>query len=153
MPLRSCRPKVLKLEQIADELSRTLRNDDAVRLCNALQARRKVRRLAYDCLLLRSARADQIADNHQSRRDADTGLEGCVGLQAAYRSDQLQPCAHGSLGVILVGLGVAEVDQDPVAHVLRDETAEATHGLRDALLIGRNDLAQVFRVHARRQRR
>ena len=74
-------------------------------------------------------------------------------FRVAYRSHQLQPCAHGPLCVVLVRLGVAEVDQDPVAHVLRYEAAEALHGLRDALLIGRNDLAQVFRVHARRQRR
>ena len=146
-------PEVLKLEQIAEELSRALGNDDAVRLCNALQARRKVRRLAYDGLLLRSARSDQVADDHQSRCDADTGLQGRVGLQATYRSDQLQPCAHGPLCVVLVGLRVAEVDEDAVAHVLRDEAAEALHGLGDALLIGRNDLAEVFRVHARRQRR
>ena len=96
--------KVLKLEQIAHELSRAFGNDDAVRLCNALQARRKVRRLANDGLLLRSARADQIADDHQPRRDADTRLQGRVGLQSTYRSDQLQPCAHGSLCVVLVGL-------------------------------------------------
>ena len=66
--------KVLKLEQIAHELARALRNDHAVRLCNALQACRKVRRLANDGLLLRSARADQVADDHQTRRDADTRL-------------------------------------------------------------------------------
>ena len=46
---------------------------DAVRLCDALQASGKVRRLAYDGLLLRSARADQVADNHQPGRNADTG--------------------------------------------------------------------------------
>ena len=74
MPLRSCAPKVLKLEQVAHELPSALRNDHAVRLCNALQARRKVRRLAYDGLLLRSARADQVADDHQSRCDADARL-------------------------------------------------------------------------------
>ena len=67
--------------------------------------------------------------------------------------DQLQPCAHRSLGVVLVSLRIAEVDQHAVAHVLRDEAAEALHGLGNALLIGRNDLAEVFRVHARRQRR
>ena len=55
MPLRSLCTKVLKLEQVAHELSSALRNDDAVRLRNALQARGKVRRLADDCLLLRSA--------------------------------------------------------------------------------------------------
>ena len=145
--------KVLKLEQIAHELSRAFGNHDAVRLRNALQARRKVRRLAYDGLLLRSARPDQVADDHQSRCDADTRLQGRVGLQSTYSSDQLQPCAHGPLCVVLVGLRIAEVDQHPVAHVLRYEAAEALHGLRDALLIGRNDLAEVFRVHARRERR
>ncbi len=71
-----------------------------------------------------------------------------MGLQIAYSSDQLQPSAHGSLCVVLVGLGIPEVDQDAVAHVLRYEAAEALHSLRDALLIGRNDLAEVFRVHA-----
>ena len=111
--------------------------DDAVRLRNALQAGRKVRRLTYDGLLLRSARADQIADDHQPGGDADASLKGRVGLQSAYCSDQFQPCAHGTLCVVLVGLRIAEVDQDPVAHVLRDEAAKATHGLCDALLVGR----------------
>ena len=68
-------------------------------------------------------------------------------------ADQLQPRSHGSLCVVLMGLRIAEVDQDPIAHVLRYEAAEALHGLRDALLIGGNDFAEVFRVHARRQRR
>ena len=76
-------PKVLKLEQIAQELSGALSNHDAVRLRNALQARGKVWRLANDGLLLRSARSDQIADDHQSRCDADTRLQGRVGLQTS----------------------------------------------------------------------
>jgi hypothetical protein len=76
-----------------------------------------------------------------------------MGIQSTHGGHQLQSCAHCPLGVVLVRMGVAKVDQHPVAHELRDETAEATHGLRDALLIGRNDLAEVFRVHARRQRR
>ena len=74
-------------------------------------------------------------------------------LEAAYRSDQLQPSAHGSLCVVLMCLRIAEVHEHPVTHVLRNEAAEATRGLRDALLIGRNDFAKVFRVHARRERR
>ena len=76
-----------------------------------------------------------------------------MGLQGTHSSDQLQPRAHGPLCVVLVGLGIAEIHQHPIAHVLRYEAAEALHGLRDALLIGRNDLAQVFRVHAGRERR
>ena len=54
--------EVLKLEQIAEQLAGALGNDDAVRLGNALQACRKVRRLADDAALLRLTRSDQIAD-------------------------------------------------------------------------------------------
>src|SRR6516165_9922562 len=55
------------------------------------------------------------------------------------------------LGVILMRFGITKVHEDTVAHVLGDETSEATHGLRNALLISRNDLARVFRVHAGRE--
>ena len=82
-------------------------------------------------------------------RNADTGLQGSVRLQSAHRRDQLQPRTHRPLGVVLVRLRIAEVDEHAVAHVLRHEPAEAAHGLGDALLIGRNDLAQVLGVHAR----
>jgi hypothetical protein len=76
-----------------------------------------------------------------------------MGLQAAYRSYQFEPRAHGSLGVVFVGLGIPEVDQDPIAHVLRDEASEALHSFGYAFLVGRNHFAEVFRVHACRQRR
>ena len=44
--------------------------------------------------------------------------------------------------------GITKVHEDTVAHVFRHEPAEALHGLGHRLLIGRNDLAQVLRVHA-----
>jgi hypothetical protein len=71
-----------------------------------------------------------------------------VDFETAYRRDQLQPCTHGSLCVVLVGVGIPEVDQHPIAHVLRNEAAEALNGLGDALLVSRSYLAEVFRVHA-----
>jgi hypothetical protein len=46
-----------------------------------------------------------------------------------------------------------DLDEDAVAHVLRDEATKALHGLGDALLIRGNDLAKVLRVHARGERR
>ena len=56
-------PEVLKLEQIAEEFSRALSDDDRVRLGNPLQARREVRCLADNAALLRLTRADQVADD------------------------------------------------------------------------------------------
>ena len=118
----------------------------------ALQTCREVRRLADDCLLLSSTRSDQIADYDQPGSNAHAGLQWSAGLQSANRLDQLQPRPYRPLGVVLVGLRIAEIDQHAVAHVLRYEPAEALHSLGDALLIGGNDLAQVLRVHARRER-
>ena len=73
-----------------------------------------------------------------------------MGLQGAYRRNQFQPSAHSPLCVILMGLRIPEIDQHPVAQILRDEAAEALHRLGGAFVIGRNDLAQVFRVHSGR---
>ena len=68
-----------------------------------------------------------------------------------YCRDQLQPCAHRPLRVVLMGLRIAEVDEHAVAHVFGNEAIEAAHGVGDAFLIGRNDLAQVLGVHAGRE--
>ena len=95
--LEVLRSQVLKLEQVAHELSRALRNDDAVRLRNALQARGKVRRLADDGLLLRSTGADQVADDHQPRCDAYARLEGRVGLQSTTAATNSSPRARLAL--------------------------------------------------------
>jgi hypothetical protein len=145
--------EVLKLEQITKELSRIFGNDHAVGLCNSLQARRKVRRLTNNASLLRLSGADQVADDHKTRCDADARLEGRMGLQSANSSDQLQPRTHCPFCVVFVCLGVAEVDQHPVAHVLGYEAAEALHGLGDTLLVAADNLAEVFGVHARREGR
>ena len=95
-------PKVLKLKEIAKQLSRALGDDHFIWFRDALQARGEVRCLADNCLLLRSAGADQIANYNQTGCDADPRLEGPVGLQSTYSRDQLQPCAHGSLSVVFV---------------------------------------------------
>jgi hypothetical protein len=40
-----------------------------------------------------------------------------------------------------MGLRIAEINQHAVAHVFRHEAAETAHGLGNAFLISRNDLA------------
>ena len=42
-----------------------------------------------------------------------------------HRLDERQPGAHRALGIVLVRLRIAEIDEDAVAHVLGDEAAEA----------------------------
>jgi hypothetical protein len=76
---------------------------------------------------------------------------GALGLQPTHRLDQLQPRPDCPLRIILVCLRVAEVHEHTVAHVLRDEPAEAPHNASNTLLVGRNDLAQVLRIHTCRE--
>jgi hypothetical protein len=71
-----------------------------------------------------------------------------MALQIAYCSDQLQPRAYCPLRVVFMRLRIPEVDQDTVAHILRHKAAEAAHRVGNAFLIGRNDLAEIFGVHA-----
>jgi hypothetical protein len=59
-----------------------------------------------------------------------------MGLQATYSSDQLQARTYGSLGVVLVSLGIPEIHEHPIAHILRYKAPEAPHGLCHALLVG-----------------
>jgi hypothetical protein len=49
---------------------------------------------------------------------------------------QLQSSPYRPLGVVLMGLWIAEVHEDAVAQIFRDEPAEATYRLGDAFLIG-----------------
>jgi hypothetical protein len=50
-------------------------------------------------------------------------------------------------------LRIAEIDQHPIAHVFGDKAGEPGDRVGDAAVIGADDLAQILRVVARRQRR
>src|SRR5215475_15590071 len=91
-PLKLLRSKVPQLEEITEKPERGICNHDHVWFGNALKPGCKVRCLANDGLLLRSAGADQVANDHQPGCDANPSLQGCMGLEAAHRSRQLQPC-------------------------------------------------------------
>src|SRR5262249_54859797 len=80
-------------------------------------------------------------------------LLGSARLEPTNRHNQLEPSPYRSLGVVLMGPRIAKVHEDAVPYISGDEPAEVAHGLVDAFLIGRNELAQVLRVHAGGKRR
>src|SRR5215813_4515932 len=153
MPLRSLAPRSLSSKR----LPRSLRVASAMTTVfgSAISCRRAARFGVSPTMpqFLSIARFNQIADNGQPRGNANTGLQRSGRLECDHRSDHLQPRAHCSIGVILMGLGVAKVDEHAVAEIPRHEPPETSYGFSDALLIGRDDLAQVLRVHPGRERR
>ena len=98
-----------------------------------------------------SPRSDQIADNDHAGYGADTGLQGGVRLYLTDGTNQLQPGPHRPLGVILVSLRIAEISERAIAQIFGDESVKPVDSLRNAFLIGRDDLAQILRVHTRRE--
>src|SRR5262245_37012312 len=48
---------------------------------------------------------------------------------------------------------IAEIDQHAIAHILGNKSIETAYGFGSAFLVGRNNLSEVLRVHARGERR
>jgi hypothetical protein len=72
--------------------------------------------------------------------------------QLADRFDERQSRPYRALGIILVRMRIAEINEHPVAHIFGDEAVEPGDRLRDALVIGADHEAQVFRVELSRER-
>jgi len=147
--LEVSKPEVLQFEEVAEKFARAVRDDERVRLGDPLEARREVWCLTDDAALLCFTRANQIADDDKPGCNSDTSLQGNARLERCHCGYQIKPCLHGSFGIVFVSLGITEIDEHAVAHVFCDKSAEAAHDFGDALLIGRNDVTEVFRVHAR----
>ena len=79
-------------------------------------------------------------------------LADLTSRRPADRVDHRQPGADRPLGIVLMRLRVAEIDQHAVAHVLGDKAVEAGDDLGDGAVIGADQLAQILRVEPGRQR-
>ena len=142
------------LEEIADQPARARGDDDRVRLGQGLQAGGEVGGFADDRLLLSRACADQVADHHQPGGDPDPRLKlGGFDIEATDSFDQAQPCPDRPLGIVLMRSRIAEIDQNPVAHVLGDKTVEAPDDIGDGAVIRGDDLAQILGIKPRGKRR
>ena len=146
-------PKILDLEQGANLSPGAVGHDQGARPGQRLQAGGKVWRLADDAALLRGARADQIANHDEAGGDADPNIQRLSCGEPADRIDDREPGARRALGVVLMRLRVAEINEHAVAHILRDKTAKAADGVGDTAMVGADDLAQILGIEARRQRR
>jgi hypothetical protein len=74
--LEVLKSEIGKFEEIAEQSARAVGDHGHVRLGQRLQARRQVRRVADNRLLLGGTRPDQIAHHDKPGRNADTHLQG-----------------------------------------------------------------------------
>ena len=146
------RPEVFQIEQLADLPAGRFGDDQRVRRGQGLQPSGKVRRLADDPALLRGALADQIADHGQPGGDAEPHAQIFARRQSADRFDHREAGAHRPLGIVLMRLRIAEIDQHAVAHVFGDKAVEAADRLGDRAVVVPDQLAQILGVMTGRER-
>ena len=93
---------------------------------------------------------DQIADHHQAGGDPDARLQlDGFDIEATHPVDAGEAGADRPLGVVLMRLRVAEINQHTIAHVFRDKAAEAPDGIGDGAVVGGDDLAIILGIEAR----
>src|ERR1051326_3515524 len=62
-----------------------------------------------------------------------------------------KPRAHGPLSVVLVRMGIAEIDQQGIPDIPRDIAVQVMNNFFAGHLIGLHDLAQLFGVELLRE--
>ena len=138
MPLRSLAPRSSSSKRLPRRRRVPVGDDDA--FGSAIPCRRAARFGVSPTIatLLRLSRSDEVADHDEPGGNADAHLQGRAGavLQFRHRLDQRKPGPHGPLGVMLVGLGIAEIGQHAVAHILGDEPTGPSYCLGAATVIG-----------------
>ena len=138
--------EIVQQEHARDEPLRGTADHHRVGRGHGFEARGDVRRVAEGEHLALGAAAHR-ADHHRAGVDADArrqthpvlGLERIV--QRAKRGEDLEPGTHGAFGVVLVGLRIAEVHEQPVAQILGDVPRVAVDRPGRRLLIGAHDAA------------
>ena len=151
--LQRLRPAVLDREHPGYEAQRRVADHHGVGLGRAFEAGRDVRGVAEgERLALRAAShlahhdGAGVDADPRGKTDAVLAVERVV--HGTERRQDFEPRPDRTLSVVLVRLRVAEVDEQPVAQVLRDVTLVALDDRGGGFLIGAHDSAQILGVEA-----
>ena len=104
-------------------------------------------------MLAQRTLAAEVADHHHAARDADAHRERLRGvrLQLRNRGNDFEPRPHGSLGIVFVRAGVAEIGQYPVTPEIAEEAVVGLHDAGAGGVIGIHHSTHVFRIESGRQ--
>jgi len=144
------RAEIAVFEEITDQPACARGDHDRVWLGQVLQPGGEVWCLAHDRSLLRRAFPDQIADDHQPGGDPDARLQfDGIDMEAADGVDSAQPRPYRPLGVVLMRLRVAEINQNAVAHIPGDEATGSGDDFGSGAVIRGDDLAHILGIQPR----
>jgi hypothetical protein len=119
-----------------------------------LESSGKIGRLTDYVLLLGRSCSNQVADHNKAGRDPDPNLQRRTGMRCELwnRLDKTERGTNRALRIMLMRSGIAEIGENAVAHVFRDEATIALEQFRAAAMIGADDAPQVLGVELSRKR-
>jgi hypothetical protein len=145
-------PEVAQTEQTAEQPARGGGDHDRPRLGQGLKAGCNVRRVPDHSILPQRSLAADVADHHQAGGDADADRERCrrARLQPRNRGNDIERRPHGSLGIVFVRAGIAEISQYPVAPEIAEEAVIGLHDTGAGGVKGIHHGAHVLRIESGR---
>jgi hypothetical protein len=152
------RSEVVSDEVPLGEAPGRVADDDGIGVGEPLDARGDVRRLPERQLLTVPRGAD-LAHDDEPRVDADSDGEPDAalsiepGVQGMHGANEVESGPDRPARVVLVGVGIPEVHEDPIAEVLGDVSLEALDDPGAIRLVGANHITQIFRVEPAGERR
>jgi len=145
------RTKIVTIKQTFNQALGARSNKDRIGLCQCLEASGKVGRFANDGIFFNTFATANITGDNQSRGDtnadsqADIGIRNS-GVEVPNGLNNAKPGTHSPLDVILMRLGVTEVDKQPVANITGDVPVKVLNHVSTRLLILRQQIAQLLGV-------
>src|SRR6516165_4002850 len=144
--------QVAQAEKIAEQPTSGGGENDRPRLGQGLKAGCKVRRIPDQGMLPQRTPAADVADHDQAGRYANADCERFRGARLEPRNggNDIEPGPHGSLRVVFVRAGIAEIGQYPVAPELSEKTVVGSRDPGAGGVIGINYGAHILRIESGR---
>ena len=149
--LERARRERRELEEVTENPPRGLGDDHRSVLGEPLQSSREIGCLARYPTFLRLAHTNKVANHHQPRGNANARTKALAGRRQFRNAvDQREPRPDRPLSIVLMGLGVPEVNQRAVAQVFGDKSTMAASYIVDAREIHSQQFPKILGVEARR---
>src|SRR5262245_56446271 len=144
--------EIAQMEQITEQPARGAGEDDRPRLGQCLNAGCKVRRIPDQSMLSQGTLSTEVANHHQTGRDANADREryrsAC--LKPRNRGNDIKSRPHGSPSIVFVRAGVAKIGQYPVAPKIPDGAVIDHHDTSAGGVIGIHYGVHVLRIESGR---
>src|SRR5262245_22889083 len=149
------RSQLLANKYIAKQPQSACGYECGVRGCHTLQATGQVGSPSDDHLLLRRLLADGVTHDDHAGCNSDAHLQRLAGREQELTDlrHEIKPGPHSAFSIVLMGLWVAEIGKEAVAHESGDISTHLSDHRGARTLESADHVAKILRIELNRQSR